>query len=382
MTDAAPLPPLPGETSGRPYGMSNGPVRLAGINDQAGQRFAPPTPDTVDLDSPEANAPFAPSKPVPELTHTGWEVSDPNGRVVMNLPLNAGASQAYQAHQVTKAGKALLDNAVTPEERENATRATAWMLSRVGSDSVDNIIKEGVHRYDTDQGNATKVVVQGMKKRVPGGGGMGGGPAGPTKADKFSHQVNLDDAKFAEGLINNNETNSKLAALRDYESDLQKIDDALASKNPISQRSALMEYMKTLSGKQSTDVERRQIANAGGIIDRLKNDLSLWTEDPGLSAAYVRNFRQHMQTLRNAIAARKAQIGEETAQRVSQNPYFATKSEADRRALRNYAYGVITGNHHHEAEPTEAAPAASATKAAPKASPASAPAQGVDEDLL
>lgn len=368
MTDAGPRMPLPGESPlTRPYGMSGGPVRLAGINDQPGQRFASPAPENVDLDSPEANAPFA-AKPVPEPVHTGWEVTDPAGRPVMNLPLRPEASQAYQAFQITKAGKALLDNAVTPEEQEAAKRAIAWGLSRAGSAPSDEVTKELVHRYDTDMGNSTKVQIQGMKKRVPGGGGMGGG-VGPTKADKYSHTVDKDLMSQTNAIIKDQQGAGKYAAISSLDNDVSEMERLISAPGAMGQRVAVQKALLALTGKASRESEQAALAGAAGKWEELKNKLSLWTtDDPTLSQAYIEEFRNMLGTQRQYIEAQKERMGQETAARVAASA--AGYPPEDIARVHDIAYGAMTGKYQGAAEynPKPATPA---------------PKKGaVDEDLL
>src|SRR6185436_3475504 len=124
MTDQGPrfLPgqqPIPYATMhglpSTPYGMSNGPVRLEGINDAPGQRFggAPPLePEPINLD--ESPAPMAPAQPE---RPSGWRVKNAKGEVVASIASNPKAGQDYQKFQVQNVGQSLLSQAVTPEEK-------------------------------------------------------------------------------------------------------------------------------------------------------------------------------------------------------------------------------------------------------------------------
>lgn len=366
MTDAGP------RSLAAPYGMTPG-VRavLPGINDQQpmeqryglgggvpygmepGRRHV--IPDQIDLDSPPApdavnlDAPATTQKPIPEPTHTGWEVRDPHGRTVMHMPLNPQASKAYQGYQVTQAGKSLLEQAVTPAEKEAANRALAWGMSRIGTAPVEEVTKELVHRYDTDMGNSTKVQLQDMRTRNRGGGGKGG-PVGPSKADKFTNQVDMEDAKLTEAIVNNEQQQSKVAALRDYESDLEKLEQMISSGNALSERGAIAEYLKTLTGKQSTDRERQQITGAAGKLAELQNNLSLWSPtDASLSRAYVQEFKKNLAVLRSSVSARKQQIGKEAGDRLTHQPRFAKKDADTKKALSSYGKGVVTGEYDDNA---------------------------------
>ncbi len=352
--DTVQQPPSPGYIPGKPavgYGMTPG--MHHNVMTMKDDYKLPENP----LDVPEAPgaAPTAEAPaPTPSVSQmntfqappgkriVGWRVRDANGDVVSELH-NVNTS-GDRTKKIDAVGRALYDQAISQSDKESAQRARAYGLSLVDLVPPEEITKRMLSFYENDQRNLTNRSIQEEKSKRAALRG-GGGPAGPSKADKFENQVDLDDAKLVEGVVNNEQAQSKVAALRDMESDLTKLEDMVSSKDPLAQRAAVMEYMKTLSGKQSTDVERRQLSNANGIIDALINNVSLWTTDPTLTKGYVQQFKNLVQTLRGTVAKRKAQIGKEASDRLTHQPRFAKKDQATKDSLGHYAQGVVTGDY-------------------------------------
>lgn len=323
-----------------PYGMTPGQRHV--IPDQI-DLDAPPTPEQVQLD----DSPHPLSAP-PGNEHKGspigWRVRDSAGNVVAEL--HNVNTRDYQAKQVEAVGQSLIEQAITPEDKEAAQRATAFGKAMVGIAPSSEITKRMVAQYDTDIRNGISRSIQAEKsKRAAMRGSGGPGPAGPTKAQKFENQVDLDDAKLVESVVNNEQAQSKVNALRDMESDLDKLEAMVSSPDALAQRAAIMEYMKTLSGKQSTDIERRNLANANGIWDSMMNNIGLWTNDATLTKGYLSQFKRLVATLRGSVNKRKSQIGKEASDRLTHQPRFAGKDEATKKALGNYGRGVVTGDY-------------------------------------
>ena len=357
MTDAPEQPPSPGYIPGRPaigYGMTPGVHHntMTGRDDMTGdpepveQPAAPllaggPPPEKINLDAPDG-AP-APKPPTMRGKPIGWQILNDDGSVLAEFH-NVNTAD-YQRKQVEDVGKALVDQAVSPDDKEAANRALAYGLAMVGTIPASEITKRMAQRYDTDERNSISRSIQQQKNARRGLGG-GGGPVGPSKADKFDNDQEKFDAGLTEQVVNNTQAQSKVAALHEMESDLDKLESMVSSKDPLAQRAAVMEYMKTLSGKQSTDVERRNLANANGIIDALVNNVSLWTTDPSLTKGYVQQFKNLVGTLRATVAKRKAQIGKEASDRITHQPRFVGKDPATKKKLGDYAQGVLTGDYN------------------------------------
>jgi hypothetical protein len=365
-----------------PYGMTPG-VRqvLPGINDRdprpLEQRYGlgnqvPPSiggkwirPDDVNLDAPsqvkpddvtldEEPGPAPPlpgrpmlSKPAPEAPRgpaTGWRIKDAKGNVVATVPADPDTGKAYQQLQVQNIGDSLFKQAVSPEEKEAATRATAFGLSLVGSMSNEKIQAAIVHRYDSDTGNSLKRDLQAMRTRNRGGGGAAPAPGGISKQDKVVEGVDKDASGVMEGVIKDSEAQAKLSALNAYEQDLQDAEAQMSDPNPMAQRAAVANYMKMLTGKQSTDIERRQILGANGIIDKIKNDLQLWNpNDASMTKAFRQSFIRNIATLRAAVAAQKKKLAQATADALSHHPFL--KKHGDAVAAGNYGKGRISGEY-------------------------------------
>lgn len=335
---------------GTPYGMENGPVRLAGINDAPGQRFGGPAPEPINLDEPSA-----PQQP------SGWRVKNAKGEVVASIAANPKAGQDYQKFQVTNIGQSLLSQAVTPAEQDAATRATAYGMSLVGTMDVDKIQKEIVHRYDTDTGYAEKRDLQGMRTRNRGMGEPAA-PIGPSKADKWGAKLNGDLYDRVDKLVQATQSNENYKKISDLENETNLMETQLNNVNAMSDRIAVQRLLLSLTGKASRESEQTAITGAAGKWEQFKNKLSLWTsDDPKLTEKFIGEFRGLLGAQKKFVADQKEKIGRSVAASVrDETPGY---SDEERMAAADVAYGRITGRHTQEYKPAHER--ASATPAKP-----------------
>lgn len=381
MTDQGPrfLPgqqPIPYATMhglpSTPYGMSNGPVRLEGINDQPGQRFGGPPPlepEPINLDeTPASMAPTQPQAP------SGWRVKNAKGEVVASIAANPKAGQDYQKFQVQSIGQSLLSQAVTPEEKEAATRAMAYGMSLVGTMGVDKIQSEIVHRYDTDTGYAEKRGLQQMRTRNRGVGGPGvPGVAGPSKADKWGAKLNADLYDRVDKLVSATQGSENYKKISDLENETNLIETQLNQANAMSDRVAVQRLLLALTGKASRESEQTAITGAAGKWEQFKNKLSLWTsDDPRLTAKFVQEFRGLLDAQKKFISSQKEKIGRSAAAAVRDEA--VGYSDEERMAAADVAYGRITGRHTQEYKPAH-------ERATPKPAAPTQQGDGFDPDL-
>lgn len=354
---------------GTPYGMGRGPVRLEGINDQPGQRFGGPPPlepEQINLDEP--SAPLAPAQP---QQPSGWRVKNAKGEVVASIAANPKAGQDYQKFQVQNVGQSLLSQAVTPEEKEAATRALAYGMSLVGTMDVDKIQKEIVHRYDTDTGYAEKRGLQTMRTRNRGVGGPGG-PVGPTKADKWGAKLNADLYDRVDKLVAATQGSENYKKISDLENETNLIETQLNSANAMSDRVAVQRLLLQLTGKASRESEQSAITGAAGKWNEFENKLRLWTsDDPRLTQQFINQFRGLLGAQKKFIADQKEKIGRSAAAAVRDET--VGYSDEERLSAADVAYGRITGRHTQEYKPAH-------ERAAAKPAPAQQ-GGGFDPDL-
>lgn len=352
---------LPGTSV--PYGMTPG-VRqvLPGINDQAppapygmlpGQRHvlpdqvnldaAPVKPDDVTLDEQPAEGPG-----VLASTHKvrSFRVTNEKGEVVADLPDNpaagGGANDYYKA-QVQKIGDSLVSQAVNPADKEAAARATQFGMSLVGLMPIKDIQTAIVHRYDTDERNSISRETQ-AAKTARAHGGPGVPPGGVTKAQKTEELIDKDASATMEEVIKDKESQAKLSALNSYEQTIDQLEAQMSKPDAMSQRAAVAEYMKTLTGKQSTDMERRQILGANGALDRIANELNMWNPgDASMTKAFQQSFRKNVAVMRANVEAQKKKLAQETSDALSHHPFLA--KHGNPAAMGNYGRGRISGDY-------------------------------------
>jgi hypothetical protein len=353
-----------------PYGMENGPVALPGINDQPGQRFGGQQPEPIVLDE-------EPASPAPQAgVQSGWRVKNHKGEVVATMPTNPKAGQDYQRFQVRSIGDTLIGQAVTPEEKQAAMRATAYGESLVGTMSVDNIQKEIVHRYDTDTGYAEKRALQGMRSKA-NLGGKGGVPAGPTKADKWEQKLDGELRSSVDGIIESERKDSKHAALAQLDNDVAEMENLISAPGAMGQRVAVQKALLALTGKASRESEQAALTGAAGMFTQLQNKLALWTsDDPKLAANYIREFKSMLATQRKYVTSQRQEMGKRAAQRAYAESFGYPDEQ--RRLAYDIVNGALSGTYGGRAAFT---PESGSATPAPRTPQAPAAGGGFDPDL-
>src|SRR6478736_561967 len=374
MTDQGPRSLLPGAAMRAPYGMTPG-VRavLPGVNDMSETAWnKPPEPDKIDLDAPIANPP-QPGPQQPMAEPMGWELTDPNGNVVH---LRSDAHKARDQAQVKALGDALLNHAVSDQEKAVAQRAIEWGMAQVGQSDVGEIRKEMTHYWDNGTGGILKTELQSMKSKA-NRGGVGGVPNPPVGPDgwasastKMGLQVDEHLRDRADQIIESERKNTKSAAISALENSLQEMDANLSSGNPMAERIAQMQQLLILTGKASTAAEREGITASSGKWEELKNRLSLYgSSDPNLSRAYVARFKQMIATERANIRKAREQIAVQAATRAREAAGGFGPQAAS--AMGDYVYGSMSGNFRGGSySPPGAQPAAPAAQPAATSAPA------------
>lgn len=350
MTDQGPRSLLPGAAMRprAPYGMTPG-VRavLPGVNDMSATAWnAAPEPDKIDLDAPAA----PPGQASAELTAQpaaeplGWELTDPSGNVVH---LRSDAHKQRDAEQVKALGAALLNHAVSDEEKAVAQRAIDWGMAQLDQSTTDEIRKEMTHYWDVGTGGILKTDLQAMKSKANRGGKGGvpnplGANGMPDPMTKTGHAFDKDLQALTRTVIQQSRQGGKYMALTDSENTLAQMEDALNSGNSMSERVAVQQQLLALTGKASRESEQTAITGAAGKWEELKNKASLWTSnDPNLSRAYVAKFKGMIATQRAAIAKLKNQLAIQSATEMRRQAAGYGDQVSNEAA--DTVYGALTG---------------------------------------
>lgn len=371
MTDAGPRF-LPGQPP-IGYGMTPGVHHnvMTGRDDMTGDPEPAPdadpvVPDKIDLDAPEGGAPAAPT-PQP----IGWRIKHPDGSVLAEF--HNVNTQDYQKEQVKRIGDALLSQAVTPEDKEAAQRAAVYGSALVGVVPVGEIGKRMAMRYDTDQRNSISRDIQEQKNKrfsMRGGGGPAGMvPGGPTKG---AHKLDQDLFNRVDSVVKDAQGSEGYKALAALEQSLTQMNAAMSSGNAMSERIAVQQQLRDLTGKASRESEQAAITGAAGMWDSMRNKLDLWVSDnPTLSENYKKQFRSMIATQRQYVQQAKDKLGREVAARIREES--SGYPEEDQLQAADVAYGAFTGVHAKPySPPHERSAAPAATVAGAKPTPAKA----------
>ena len=384
MTDAGPryLPGAPigyGMTPGVHHNVMTGRDDMTGDPEPVEPPPAPllpggPPPEKINLDAPEAQ-PGPAQPPTMRGKPIGWQILNDDGSVLAEFH-NVNTAD-YQRKQVEAVGKALVDQAVTPDDKEAANRALAYGLAMVGTTPAADITKRMTQRYDTDERNSISRSIQEQKNKRRGVGG-GGGPAGmvPGGPTKAGHKLDQDLYNRVDSIVKDTQGSEGYKALSSLEQTLDSMQSAMNSGNAMSERIAVQQQLLALTGKASRESEQAAITGAAGMWTGLANKLSLWTSDnPELTSGYKKSFLQMIAGQKQAIQAAKDRIGRQVAARVREES--SGYPEEDQTQASDVAYGSITGIHAKQYVPPHERPA-------PLPTPGPAPAGGyhkADPDL-
>lgn len=382
-----PIKLLPGQ---RPLaGVKYSPLTLPGVNDAAAPRpenqealdrqdglgFAPfgmrpgvkhVLPEQIDLDAPEkvtldespaptaapaaAPEPAAPAEPKP----VGRRFRDREGHVISEQ--HNVDTKGYQLSQIDAVGKSLLDQAIDPNDQESAKRVLAYGRSMAGIATTAEITKRMVQLYENDQHNLTSRKVQEEKsKRAAMRGSGGGGPVGPTKADKFNFGLDKELNDRVEHVIESERKDSKHAVLAQQDNAIGEMDAMLSRPNAMAQRVAVQKALLELTGKASRESEQAALTGAAGKWNELQNKLALWTsDDPTLSRAYIAQFRSMLAGQREYIRQLREVTGKAAAERAAAQAFGYPDEQ--RQLAYDIAYGAMTGKYQGAAahKPTAA----------------------------
>ena len=333
-----------------------------------------PPPEKINLDAPEAQ-PGPAQPPTMRGKPIGWQILNDDGSVLAEFH-NVNTAD-YQRKQVEAVGKALVDQAVTPDDKEAANRALAYGLAMVGTTPAADITKRMTQRYDTDERNSISRSIQEQKNKRRGVGGGGGGPAGmvPGGPTKGEHKLSEDLWNRVNGLVDKTQGAEAYKPIAAMEQAVNEM-DTLMHGNAMSQRVSVQKALLALTGKASRESEQSALTDAAGKMTAWANKIGLYTSnDPTLDPKYVQEFMGMLNAQRQYVAAQRDKLGRELAATVRDE--LGGYPEEDRNTAADVAYQRMTGRVTKAYVPPHERPA-------PLPAPGPAPAGGyhkADPDL-
>lgn len=265
------------------------------------------------------------------------------GKLIHTIPVSPQATLGHQASEVTKIGDALLLHADTPELQAVAKRTQDFGMSLVGTMPAADIQKAMVHRYDTDTKNDLSVKLEGMKASASIRAAAARAGDGPTKQEKFDHELNSDMWKRINPVIANTKSQAKYSALAADENSVVRAMSLMSGPNAMGQRIAVQLALKDLTGKNSRQDEQSSLTGAAGKFEQIRNKLALWTTDPTLGPKYIAEFRGMLKETQDYIDQQRGELAKQTANAVYAETY--DYPEDQRRLAYDTAYGMVSGKY-------------------------------------
>lgn len=337
-TQAPPGPMRNPFTGGIPDPLAAPPERNAftgGIPTPGG--VLPSALPSQDASAPATTQPMRPpggvlpqAEEAPRAALRGYSINGPDGK-----PLYAVAPKDIamrQRQRVAEVFTGLANETQDVDERAMLAQAGAAAQKMVGVVPIDKAVAQGLQLY-TDamrRKNALDVVQANRKPRYVGGGG-------PTASGFATGQVGTaqramtDDAWTA---INNTDKHFDITGLNKMDNGLSMASSGLNSTNPASQRGAVQNILKAMSGLTVNAEEKATYQGLAGLAERARNKLAEITGDE-MSPQYVAEVKQMLNEWRA-----EAQKIREIAGQTAENAYRAFAVQAPPEVIDRQAAGI------------------------------------------
>lgn len=270
---------------------------------------------------PEAVAPTP-------VASKGYEIRDQQGNVIWED--DDTQIRSWQQKKVQEAMMPLLAGARDPAELHAAKLALQTADERLQVSGVEDAIKAGndIYRFSIER----------ERFRKPTGKG---GVVGPTKADKFGRQMEVQDREYVERLVKDEQTQQKLKDLRQLVFGSSKALEMSKSPRGTVQRQALIGALQDAQKGMLSNMDLEFGKNAEGLMANLETAINTLTGGGELSDAQLAGLKD-LATLGNVAAKKKiSQIADAAERRILMTP--GMKNSPDREAYAQYARETILG---------------------------------------
>jgi hypothetical protein len=265
----------------------------------------------------------------PKAVRKGYQVTDARGNVIWED--DEEQIGGWQKKKVREGLLPLLSQARDPAELHAAKLAISTAEERLGSVSLPEAIKEGEQMY--------RFSIE--RERWRGKGGKGGTPGGPTKADKFERQMEVQDREYVNKLVNAEVLQQKVKDLRQLQVDADKALTLAQGPSGTMQRQALISALQSAQRGMLSNMDLEFGKNAEGLAANLETAINTLTNGGKLSDAQIKGLTQLARESKGVVDKRIRAIGESAARRVRLDPGLEGSSKRD--AYADHAKDIILG---------------------------------------
>ncbi len=304
--------------------------------------------------SPVAEPPGTSEAPLRGYTLTGAD----------GKPLYSVAPKDIEGRQRQRVGdvfEGLASKTQDPQEHQWLAQAKAETEKLIGTMPMDEAVKIGLGFYlDRMKARDNLSVVEANRKPRWGGGSVPASGGYATGKEGQAQRAMTDDAWTA---IQNTMGNFDIKGLNKTDNGLANAQAGLTSANPASQRGAVRNILKAMSGLTVNAKEEAGYAQLAGIAEQAKNMLSQLTGDE-MSPEYVAAVKQMLNEWRAESQKIRSDAGRRAAEAYvglsPQAPEDVVQDQAD--TIYRYFVGGSAGGKAKYSPPEERAKGAGAPK--------------------
>ncbi len=228
-------------------------------------------------------------------------------------PLYTVAPKDVESRQRARVGEVfagLASKSTDPKEKQWIAEAQAAATNAVGTMPLDEAVQLGLKLFmQRVQGAQSLAITEANHK--PRWGGGGGAPAGgyATGKEGQARRAMTDDAWTA---IQNTMGNFDIKGLNKTDNGLVNAQAGLNSTNPASQRGAIRNILKAMSGLTVNAKEEAGYAQLAGLAEQARNMLAQLTGDE-MSPEYIAAVKQMLSEWRAESAKLRGEAGRRAA---------------------------------------------------------------------
>lgn len=281
---------------------------------------------------PGGSLPIAPPQPsTGQPALQGFSILGKDGK-----PLYTVAPKDIENRQRSRATgvfQGLREKTRDPNEQQWLDEAEAIAGRLVGVVSLDEAVKAGLAHFTNRVNGANKmaVVEANRKPRYGGGGGAPSTGGYATGREGQAQRALTDDAWAA---VNNTMANFDIKGLNKTDNGLANAQAGLTSSNPASQRGAIRNILKAMSGLTVNAKEEAGYAQLAGLAEQARNMLAQLTGDD-MSPEYIAAVKQMLSEWRAESAKIRGEAGRKAA-----DAYLSFAPQAPDDVLQGQADGI------------------------------------------
>ena len=240
-----------------------------------------------------------------------WVVARPDGSVVATFDEQEIKTQ--RRARVAETFAPLIEQAPDETARQAAIKAARTAITMSDSDGLSKAVESGMKVYQFEVGP--------RRGRYVGGGGGGGGGTSLSK-QRFEASQDINAARYARQIINNEQMNGGIRNLNQLRDSAQKSVALSSSKNPLAQLGAMTGTLKAFFSSVTSDKELAAFQGAGGKVNQLETEYNKWMAGGKLPDDFMRRLKDVAQLTDKYAETTMRERGKHARKNIEDDPYL------------------------------------------------------------